>query len=168
MRFSARLRAVGAASLVAVALGAGCAWADPAPSAQLKAARDVVDASGVASGMQDIVPIFLDEAKRTFVRTRPELANDLDDAVKVIAPEFQARREQLLNDIAGIYANSFTAQELADIKAFYQTPTGTKLVKVLPGLLQESYDKTNAWSRQMSQDVITRLRQEMKKKGHDI
>ncbi|MFJ5487976.1 DUF2059 domain-containing protein, partial [Hansschlegelia beijingensis] len=35
----------------------------------------------------------------------------------------------------------FSDQELMEIKTFYETPTGAKLVKALPGVLQESYDK---------------------------
>ena len=114
------------------------------------------------------MPIFLDEAKRTFVRTNPELSGDLDQAIKTLTPEFEQRREQLLDEIARAYAARFSEQELMEIKTFYETPTGAKLVKALPGILQESYDKTNAWSRQMSQDVVTRLREELKKKGHDM
>jgi len=156
-------RCVASAVLFAAVLASA-----PASAADLKLAREVVEVSGAASSFKDIVPIFLDEAKRTFVRTNPELSKDLDQAIKVVAPEFERRREQLLDQIAGIYAARFTDQELTEIKAFYETPAGVKLVKALPGVLQESYDKTNAWSRQMSQDVVTRLREELKKKGHDM
>ncbi|MFJ5486804.1 DUF2059 domain-containing protein [Hansschlegelia beijingensis] len=154
-----------AASAVLFAAVMACA---PASAADLKLARQVVEVSGAASSFKDIVAIFLDEAKRTFVRTNPELSGDLDQAIKTLMPEFEQRREQLLDQIAGAYAARFSDQELMEIKTFYETPTGAKLVKALPGVLQESYDKTNVWSRQMSQDVVTRLREELKKKGHDM
>ena len=139
----------------------------PAPD-HVKAAREVIEASGAASSIRDIVPIFLDEAKQTFTRTRPEIAKDLDDALKAVEPEFAQRKDALLNDIATVYATRFTIQELGEIKAFYATPVGAKLVQNLPGIMQASYARTSVWSQKMSQDIVARLRQEMRKRGHEI
>lgn len=168
MTFRIALRRIGAAAGLAFAVSAAPAWADEAQDAKLKTAREVIDVSGAAETFDGIVPIFLDEAKRTFVRTRPELSKDFDEVIKTLQPEFEARREQLLNEVATVYAERFSDQELTDIKTFYMTPSGKKLVQILPAVLQASYEKTNAWSRQMSQDVVSRMRQEMKKRGHDI
>ncbi|WP_020185750.1 DUF2059 domain-containing protein [Methylopila sp. 73B] len=168
MTFRIALRRIGAAAGLALAVSAAPAWADETQEAKLKTAREVIDVSGAAETFDGIIPIFLDEAKRTFVRTRPELSKDFDEVIKTLQPEFEARREQLLNDVATVYAERFSDQELTDIKTFYTTPSGKKLVQILPAVLQASYEKTNAWSRQMSQDVVSRMRQEMKKRGHDI
>lgn len=156
-----------AASLGALLAAVPAAAQAPSPE-QVKAAREVIEASGAADSIKDIVPIFLDEAKRTFTRTRPEIAKNLDEALKALTPEFAERKEALMAEIATVYATRFTPQELAEIKAFYQTPTGRKMVENLPGVLQASYEKTNAWSQKMSQDIVTRLRQEMKKRGQDL
>lgn len=160
----------GRAGLVAAAfaLSASPVFAQSAAPDQLKAASEVIELSGAAASLKDIVPIFFDEARLTFTRTRPEIAKDLDEAIKVVTPEFEKRRDQLMTDIALIYAQRFTAQELAEIKTFYQTPTGKKLVENMPGILQESYQKTQLWSAKMSQDIVSRLRAEMKKRGVDI
>ena len=128
----------------------------------------MIEVSGAADSLKDIVPIFFDEAKLTFTRTRPEIAKDLDDVLKGLRPEFETRREELMNSIATVYAEQFSAAELTEIKAFYQSPTGMKLVKTLPGVLQASYERTQAWSQRMSQDIVTRARQEMKKRGQDL
>ncbi|MGA0530733.1 DUF2059 domain-containing protein [Hansschlegelia sp. KR7-227] len=170
MTSSQRLRRVAAtAALFAMAqMGAAHAQA-PAPDAQqLAAAREVFKVSGAEQSLDNIVPIFMDEAKRTLSRTRPELSKDLDAVMATLTPEFEKRREALMNDIATVYAQRFTAKELEEITAFYKTPTGAKLVDQLPGILQASYDRTQVWSRQMSQDIITRVRQELKKRGQDM
>lgn len=165
MMSSLRLR-VAAALLLAAAASPALAQA-PSPD-QVKAAREVIEASGAAASLNNIVPIFFDEAKQTFTRTRPEIAKDLDEVLKAIRPEFEQRREQLMNDIATVYAQSFSAAELAEIKTFYQTATGKKLVESLPSVLQASYERTQAWSQKMSQDIVTRARQEMKKRGQEL
>lgn len=153
---------------VAFALACAPALAQTAPDPRLTLAREVMEASGTIATLRDIVPVFFDEAKRTLTRTRPELVKDLDEVIKILKPEFERRRDELMNEVAGLYARSFTREELAEIKAFYETPAGKKLVKILPGVLQSSYERTNAWGRKVSQDVISRMRQEMKKRGHDI
>lgn len=161
-------RRLAAAVLFALAAIPTALAQTPPQAEQLKAAREVIEASGAASSMKDIVPIFLDEAKRTFTRTRPEIAKDLDEVLKTLEPEFAQRKEALMSEVASVYAQRFTAQELAEIKAFYNTSTGKKLVENLPEVLQASYDQTTAWTQKMSQDIVTRLRQEMRKRGHEI
>lgn len=163
-----RFRSRFAAGFILLAASAVPAAAQTPPPDQLKAAREVIEVSGAASSLNNIVPIFMDEAKQTFTRTRPEIAKDLTEVLAQIAPEFEKRRDQLMDEIAIVYAQRFTGQELVEIKAFYQSPTGAKLVKNLPGVLQQSFEKTEAWSRKMSQDIVARLRQEMRKRGHEI
>jgi hypothetical protein len=164
-----RFAAVAALALLASPALAQTQTPAPAiPEQQLKVAREVVEASGVAGSVRNIVPLILDEAKRTFVQTRPDLSTDLDAVVRILQPEFERRQDQLMNDIATVYAQRFTTQELTEIGAFYGTPTGRKLVSVLPSVLQASSDRVRGWTAQMSRDVVTRMRQEMKKKGRDI
>lgn len=161
----------GLAGLALLAAAASPAFAQqpPQPSPeQVKAAREVIEISGAAGGLSNIVPIFFDEAKQTFTRTRPEIAKDLDEVLKALQPEFEQRREALMTEIATVYAQQFSAAELAEIRGFYQTPTGKKLVQSLPGVMQASYEKTQAWSQKMSQDIVTRARQELKKRGQDL
>ena len=153
--------------LAAMSFAAPAVAQEPSPE-QIKAAREVIDASGAADSIKDIVPIFLDEAKQTLTRTRPEIATQVDEALKTLQPDFLQRKEELMNSIASVYAQRFTAQELTEIKAFYQSPTGVKLVKALPDVLRQSYEETNLWSQKMSTDIISRLRAELKKKGVDI
>lgn len=131
-------------------------------------ARQMVEASGLVENMQNAVDVFLDEGKRQFLLTNPDLQKDLDDSAKALEPEFKQRQSELIDQIADVYAQRFTVKEMTDIIAFYQSPTGVKLKQIQPAAQQASYEKFQAWSQQMTQDVITRLRAEMKKKGHDI
>lgn len=166
----AKVRArIATAAVFVVLAGVAPALAQQQPSPdQLKAAREVIEVSGAADSIRDIVPIFLDEAKNTLTRTRPEIVKDLNEAIKAVEPEFAKRKEDLMNDIASVYASRFTVEELSEIKTFYTSATGKKLVENLPSVLQGSYEKTQAWSQKMSTDIIARLRQEMKKRGVDI
>lgn len=45
--------------------------------------------------------------------------------------------QSLKPDLIELYTKAFTAQELRNLTVFYQTPTGRKALKVLPGLVQK-------------------------------
>lgn len=163
------LLSLGVAAGLALAAFGGPAFAQTASGPKLQAAREVIEASGASASFQNIVPIFLDEAKRSLSRTQPpEFAKDFDDVIKILQPEFAKRYDQLMDQIATVYADRFSDQELADIKTFYTSPTGKKMVQIMPGVLQASFAKAEVWSRQMTIDITSRMREEMKKKGRDI
>jgi uncharacterized protein len=42
-----------------------------------------------------------------------------------------------MNDAPAIYARYLTVQEMRDIQAFYRTPTGAKMVKLMPQIMGE-------------------------------
>jgi hypothetical protein len=59
-----------------------------------------------------------------------------------------------------IYDKYFTADELRDLNAFYKTPTGQKSIKVMPGLVQESFQKANELLTPKILDLINEITKE--------
>lgn len=45
--------------------------------------------------------------------------------------------DSLKDDMAGIYAEAFTVQELKELNAFYRTATGQKTIQKMPELMQK-------------------------------
>lgn len=63
-----------------------------------------------------------------------------------------------------VYDKNFSEQELQDIIAFYNTPTGQKTLKQMPSVIQESMEMTTALiSPQMGQ-IITQVMEEERAK----
>lgn len=56
-----------------------------------------------------------------------------------------------------IYAERFTHQEIRDMIAFYQTPTGRKLASISPELTQAGMLAGQQWGAQLAQRVMQRL-----------
>ena len=81
-----------------------------------------------------------------------------------LAPRFQ----ELVNDVAKNYATSFTEQELKDILAFYKTPAGKKLISDQPKVVDASLKFAQTWANTLSEQVIAKMRDELKKKGHAL
>jgi uncharacterized protein len=57
---------------------------------------------------------------------------------------------------------------LKQILSFYQSPLGQKLIDEEPKALDESMAMAGTWADDFSQDVINKMRAEMKKRGHDL
>lgn len=134
----------------------------------LALARAVIDFTGAGASFNGIIPQILAEARQLILRNNPGVQSDLDTVVAELNTEFEKRREDLLNDIARTYAESFSEDELKQIAAFYQSAVGRKLTEATPKILEQSYVKARTWGQAVSGEVMTRLRAEMEKKGHKI
>jgi hypothetical protein len=73
-----------------------------------------------------------------------------------------------MNDAARIYASHFTEAELKQILAFYQSPLGKKLLTEEPKTADESMSMAGSWADKLSEEVMSKMRAEMKKRGHDM
>lgn len=160
----------GSAALLVCALAFPAFAQEPAkPTPEhIALARAVLDFTGARKSFDNVIPKLLTDARNTILRTRPTLQADLDVAAVEVAKKMAAADEELVNSIAVVYAQKFTEAELKDIAGFYQSPAGKKMVAELPAVLSESYKHMQEWTRKMSVDVMTNLRAEMKKKGHDL
>jgi uncharacterized protein len=57
---------------------------------------------------------------------------------------------------------------LKDILTFYQSPVGRKVIVEEPKALEASMANAGDWGDKLADDVIAKMRAEMKRRGHDI
>jgi uncharacterized protein len=136
--------------------------------AVLALARDVVQYSGVARSFETLIPQFLDQARVSLGTTRPEIAKDLDEVIVQIKPEFEKEREDMMNAAARVFAKRLSEQELKDIATFFKSAAGQKYVSTQPLMLDELFGEMQTWTRALSEQIVVRIRAEMKKRNHDI
>ncbi len=150
------------------ATGAALAQQSTPSAGQIQLGRDIVSASGATRSFDGIVPTILQQALGMFTQQNPDLQKDLTASIQSIAPEFEKRRVEIIDIVATVYAQRFTEAELKEILAFYRSTVGKKFVTELPAVLEQSFVKTQEWGGKLSEQVVNRLRAEMKKKGHAI
>lgn len=136
------------------------------PAAQLAAARDVVVSSGMARSFAPMVPQLTEQIVPLFTKTRPELTKDLTTTLQELQPEFTKDGDQMIDIAAHIYARRMSEAELKDTAAFFNSPVGKKYVDVQPPMLDELVVAMQAWTQKLSSTMMTRVREEMIKKGH--
>lgn len=147
----------------------------PAPAAasqisasHLAAARDVVAASGISRSFEPLVGQFMDQIAATTTRTRPELINDMKAVMAQLKPEFEKQTAEITDVTARIFAGKLSETELKDAATFFKSASGKKYVETQPLVLDEVVAAMQGWSEKLSTDMMTRVRAEMKKKGHEM
>ena len=96
------------------------------------------------------------------------LQKDLNEVAAQLRKDLDVRRADLGNEVAKVYATHFSEQELKDIATFYKTPLGRKMVQEEPKALQDSLLAAQTWADALSREVFDRIRDEMKKRGHNL
>ena len=137
-------------------------------AAHVEAARQLIIATGISRSFQIIIPELMDQIGGTVTQTRPELTNDLVTTLGALRPEFDKQADEMVNLSARIYAHLLSEQEVRTILTFFKSEAGNKYVNAQPLFLNELVTGIQAWQQKISVNMMTRVRQEMKKKGHDL
>jgi hypothetical protein len=170
IRISARYFRIALVAAAAAFGGAALAQqAPPPPSANAIAlAKQLLTMKGTTNFLDPIVIGVVEQSKNTFMQTNINLSRELNEVGAMLRTEFAPRQAALINDVARLYAQRFTEQELKDTVAFFNTPLGKKILTEEPYFVQASYKYAEDWANNLSVEVIGRFRAEMKKKGKEI
>jgi uncharacterized protein len=139
-----------------------------ATAPQLAAAREVMIASGMAKSFAQIVPGIMEQLAVNVVKTRPELQKDLKEVLLAAVGDFKQVQEDLVSLSAKLLSRDLNEKELTEIAAFFNSPTGQKYVATQPKILDALGPYIRDYTVKLSTDVTTRVRADMKKRGHDM
>jgi len=142
--------------------------AAPVTPAALAAAKELLTVKGATNMFDPIIPGMVESTKNSFLPSNPGLFKELNEAAATVRAEFLPRRNEIVDEIARLYAQRFSEAELKEVIAFYKSPVGKKFAADEPVVIDQGLARAEAWSRKVSDEVMTRFRAEMKKKGHDL
>lgn len=166
-------RCVAIVTLACVCAGAQAAMAQqprpPEPSkAAVALARDVLTAKGATGTFDPVVRGVIESVKNALLPTNPNLSRELNEVTAQLHREYEGKRGEIIDAVATAYARHFSEQELKDMLLFYKTPLGQKIVREEPGAIQDGFKSASDWSDAFANTVMTRVRSEMQKKGHEL
>jgi hypothetical protein len=161
-------RAVTLALGLAFAASVGPAAAQQPTAGAIATAKELITVKGAGALYDPIVPGVIEHAKSVFLQANPTLGKDLNEVALKMRAEYASRSAEVMNEVAKLYAMRFTEQELKDALAFYKSPLGRKLLAEEPNLLDQSMKNAQTWADKLSEEVIAKMRTEMKKRGHEI
>jgi hypothetical protein len=182
--FAPTLRAPGAvaryamAAVVALALagtagraaaqGAAPNTARPPSQAAVLLAKQILEIKHADSLFDPLIRGVVVKTRDFFMQTNFMWGKDLNEVADSLIKQYSARAGELMNDSARIYASHFTEPELKQLLTFYQSPLGQKVIAEEPKAADETMAMAGSWADKLSEEVINKMRAEMKKRGHDM
>ena len=149
------------------------AWPGPAlpqtPSPEaLAAAREFVVAAKMADQVANTFPLILQQLKPLMTRGNPLAERDFDALMPFVVKAMDKHIEGLLNASALIYARHFTIDEIRQLTTLYRTPVMEKFLQQQPEVLKENMALGQQFGQAVGRDLEDKIREELRKRGHDI
>lgn len=141
----------------------------PEPSASAMAlARELIVAAGVSRSFEGIVPQLMIELQQSVLQVRPNIGKDLDDVLIQIKPEFDGQRAEMMTAAAKIYARTLSEADMKDSLAYFKSAAGQRYVAAQPQMLDQLFNDMQGWSQKLSEQLLKRTREELKKRKIDL
>mgnify|MGYP002629538404 CR=1 FL=1 len=167
--FKATERVVRLAAIAAVlTLVAPAARAeDPTPAALLTA-NEIVTATGATALFNPLIIGVVEQAKLLYLQQDPGMGKDIGEIALQMRTDLTPRLGELRAEVARIYALHFTEAELKELLVFYKSPVGKKLISEQPKVVESSLKFAQTWANKLSDEVMAKMKVELKKKGHNL
>lgn len=160
-------RAIGTGAFcLGLALATPAAFA--ADAATVAAAKQVLTVTGATTMFQPLIAGVVEQSRLLYLQQNPGIGKDLTEVATKMRADLQPRFSELVDAMAKMYADAFTEKELKDILAFYETPTGKKLLDQQPKLVDSSMNFAQDWANKLSEEVTAKMREELVKRGHKM
>lgn len=139
--------------------------ADPAAIA---AARALMDAAGATRQFDAVVPALVHQMTDIFVQQQPAHEKTIREAFTGIAVRMSERKDELLVEIAKLYAQQFSIGELQELTQFFTSDVGKRFVDKQLVILPQSMAIGQRWGARIGSEVDAEMRKELRKRGVPI
>ncbi|MCX7944057.1 MAG: DUF2059 domain-containing protein [Deltaproteobacteria bacterium] len=119
---------------------------------KLKDIKKLMDITGSGEMGVQVLSNLIESYRKT-------LPNIPDSFWKSFIQDIDA--DSLVNIVIPIYDKYLTHDEIKDIIKFYESPSGKKLIKVLPMITQESIEAGKKWGNEITNKLMERLQKEV-------
>ena len=168
-------RARGAAFILApvalfLAFSAGyvSAKAQKPTEANLVAARELIVATGASKQFEAVVPMMVKQLEPLLLQMAPGKNNEIKEIMALMVERFSARKSEMLELIAGIYAGKLSEGEMNELAAFFSKGAGASFIAKQPEILAESMTAGQKWGQKIGLEIEEQIREEFKKRGIKI
>ena len=95
------------------------------------------------------------------------LKAQMPQASQLFWTKFEQRinTRELIEKLIPLYDKYYTTEDIRAVNAFYETPTGQKLISTLPQLMQEAMKVGQEWGEKMGKQAAEEAEQELKRKS---
>ena len=106
----------------------------------------------VMTGSADLGIQMMDYILASYTELLPEIPLVFFEEIRQVVSA-----ESLIDIIVPIYDRHFTHEEIKDVIAFYNTPTGQKFIFSMPSITSESMAAGEAWGAELGRKIYHKL-----------
>ena len=108
--------------------------------------------------------VIAQQIARTVGATTPEaVARCAEISLQTVSEIFADGDFQ--QELNGLYGRYFSHEDIRQLLAFYETPTGRKAIEVMPQLTAESMQVTMSWMARMQPVIQERVAKQLREEG---
>jgi len=122
----------------------------------------------IADQYRVLLPQLLLKLRPVVAQDRPEIERDYDALTAPGSEIYAPFVTSMIDQIAALYAASFTLDELRQIEAFYAQPAGRKFLEKSDALTQASTQIGQDVSQKAADELKQRLIEALRQKGHKL
>ncbi len=160
-----------AAAVLAFSLAFGAAApavSQEIPPEQLALARKFVDLTNKAQIYEAIMVMTAQRTSQLLTQSNPEIATQINDTIGKSLEARRGKNDELFNQIARIYAVTYTTDELQQIVAFYETPVGQKLADNAMSVNQDVSKVMQIYTSNFGTEFVREVRAALKAAGFNV
>lgn len=135
------------------------------PAEALSTARELLLAMGTEKQFDAMVPLLVQQLAGLLKSQKPGDAAVIDDVFGQIGKRFLERKGEMLDLVAPLYAQRFSASELQEMLVFFKSPVGQRFAAELPGLSQQAMQAGMAWGQKLGAEMQQEAVRELQKRG---
>jgi hypothetical protein len=148
--------------LLGMAVIAAPVQAQEIDPAQLALARKYVDLTNKGQLYEVILVQTAQKTSGLFVPQNPTKATEINAAIGKVLETYKGKHDDLFNQIARLYAVSFTPQELQQIVDFYSSPTGQKLAASAADINGSVQKVLKLYTYNLGTEFVSKVKAELK------
>ncbi len=162
---AAQAPAAQASAAPSAAAAAPAQAAAAAPDDAHREAAELFVATGGETLMQRMLDSLHGQLAAILVQHGKSQADATAIVDEVLMPEFKAHVPELRPAMIEIWADNLSVDEMRTVRAFYDTPTGRKLLEKQPLIFQQAAAIGAAWGQRVARDALHDHADELKRRG---
>jgi uncharacterized protein len=135
---------------------------------RIAAAKELMAVVGAGRQFDGVVPLISAQLQDALEKLQPSHAAEIKEVFKPIVEKFSSRKEEIIDQVAALYAQKMTAAELREVLQFYKGPVGAKFIHILPDVIRATAVLGQAWARKIAQEIDLEARKELRQRGVPI
>lgn len=120
---------------------------------RVAAARDLMQVTGVTKQLDGMIEAMTRGFSHGANAENSEAGKKLSAEFEGMMKRFMSYKEDMMNDFAVLYAETFTAEEMKTVADFYRSGTGAKFIAMTPELMQKGATIGMKYSEKMMKEM---------------